>query len=125
MCEPYRIGWGSLSRLAGKYRKLIPMIIRGVQGDGRRVPRRRWLPMIRRDLKNIFTSNPKSLMHVPWQSEAEGLRFARRGLTAAGARRRMERDVAHELATGQRSRYQAWRWWRARRWDRRNLPRSS
>jgi hypothetical protein len=119
--EPYRIGWGLLARLAGRYRKLVPLIIRGRQSDGQKVRRTRWLSMIRRDLKSIFAGHPKRLLHQPWQAEAEGLRFARRGLTPRQARRRMEHDVAYELVTGQRAPYQRWRRWLARRWDRKHL----
>lgn len=117
----YRIGWGRLPRLIGEYRRLLPMIVKGVQRDGRRAPRRRWLPKIRRDLKTVFTHHPKHLLHRPWQAEVEGPRFARRGLTAATAERRMRADIEYEWRTGGRSPYQAMRWRRARRWDRRNL----
>lgn len=120
--QPYRIGWGRLPRLVGEYRRLLPMIVKGVQGDGRRVPRRRWLPKIRRDLRTLLTRHPKYLLHRPWQAEADGQRFARRGLTAASAGRRMIADVDHEVLHGRPSRYQRWRRFRARRWDRKNLP---
>lgn len=120
--QPYRIGWGRLPRLLAEYRRLLPLIARGVQGDGQRVPRRRWLPKVRRDLRTVLTRHPKYLLHLPWMAEADGLRFARRGLTAAAARRRMVADLEHELRTGERSRYQRYRWWRARRWDRKHLP---
>lgn len=122
--EPYRIGWGRLPRLIGEYRRLLPLIVRGVQRDGQRVPRRRWLPKIRRDLTTVLTRHPKYLLHRPWQAEAEGQRFARRGLTANAAERRMRADVEHEQRTGERSAYQAMRWRRARRWDRKNLAES-
>lgn len=120
--RPYRIGWGRLPSLIGEYRRLIPMIARGVQGDGQRVQRRRWLRKIRRDLHIVLTHHPKYLLHRPWQSEAEGLRFARRGFTPEAARRKMLADLECELLTGQPSRYQRYRRWRARRWDRKNLP---
>lgn len=120
--QPYRIGWGRLPRMAGEYRRLLPMIIRGVQGDGRRVPRRRWWPKVRRDLLTLLTHHPKYLVHLPWQAEAEHQRFARRGLTAGTAQRRMRADAEHEQRTGERSPYQAKRWRRAQRWDRANLP---
>jgi hypothetical protein len=120
--QPYRIGWGRLARLAAEYRRLIPLIIKGTQGDGQQVPRRLWLRKIRRDLRTVLTRHPKYLLHLPWQAEAEGQRFARRGLTAADAASRMRADVEHEQRTGTRSPYQAMRWRRARRWDRKNLP---
>jgi hypothetical protein len=123
--RPYRIGWGRLTNLAVKYRRLLPMIIRGRQGDGQKVPRRRWWPMVRRDLLTVLTHHPKCLIHLPWQAEADDQRFARRGLTAEAARRRMVADVDHEWLHGERSPYQARRWCRVRRWDRKNLPRGT
>jgi len=120
--RPYRIGWGRIAELAAKYRQLLPLIARGIQADGQRVPRRRWWPTIRRDLHMVLTRHPKYLLHRPWQAEADALRFARRGLTAATAQRRMCADLEHELLTGKPSRYQRYRRWRARRWDRKNLP---
>jgi hypothetical protein len=120
--EPYRIGWGRLSRLVGEYRRLLPKIVRGVQGDGQRVQRRRWWPKIRRDLLSVLTRHPKYLLHLPWQAEAEGLRFARRGFTPAQAKRRIMADLDYAVLNGEPSRYQRYRHWRARRWDRKNLP---
>lgn len=120
--QPYRIGWGLLARLVARYRPIVPMIVRGRQGDGQRVPRRKWWSMIRRDLRNLVTGHPKRLVHVPWQAEIEGLRFARRGLTPARAVRRVVGDYEHERRTGRRAPYQALRWRLARRWDRKNLP---
>lgn len=120
--QPYRIGWGRLPRLIGEYRRLLPLIARGVQGDGQRVPRRRWLHKIRRDLHTVLTRHPKYLLHRPWQAEADGQRFARRGFTAAAAARRVVADVDHEVLHGQPSRYQRYRRWRARHWDRKHLP---
>lgn len=119
----YRIGWGRVPRLVAEYRRLLPLIVAGKQGDGRKVARRRWLPKVRRDIRTVLTHHPKYLLHLPWQAEYDGpLRFARRGLTKRAAERRMRHDVEHELRTGQRAPYQAWRWWLARGWDRRNLP---
>lgn len=123
--QPYRIGWGRLPRLIGEYRRLIPMIARGVQGDGQRVQRRRWWPKIRRDLRTVLTHHPKYLLHLPWQAEADDQRFARRGFTAAAAARRMIADVDHEALHGMPSRYQRYWRWRARRWDRKNLRRGT
>lgn len=119
--QPYRIGWGRLPRLAGEYRRLLPLIARGTQGDGRRVPRLRWLRKIRRDLRVVLTHHPKYLLHRPWQAEADGLRFARRGLTERTATRRAMADLAHQQRTGQPSHYQRYRLMRARRWDRKHL----
>jgi hypothetical protein len=119
--EPYRIGWGRLPHIATKYRRLLPMIARGQQGDGQKVARRRWWPTVRRDLRVLFTHHPKYLLHRPWQAEAEGQRFARRGLTPAVAARRMQADAAYQNRTGRSSPYQARRSRRARGWDRRNL----
>jgi hypothetical protein len=120
--EPYRIGWGRLPRLFGEYRRLLPMIAKGVQGDGKRVKRRRWLPKIRRDIKTVLTHHPKYLLHRPWQAEADDLRFARRGFRPETAVRRVVDDLEHLARTGEHSRYQRFRKWRARRWDRKNLP---
>jgi hypothetical protein len=120
--QPYRIGWGRLADLTRKYRRLIPLIARGVQADGQRVPRRRWWSTIRRDLHMVLTRHPKYLLHRPWQAEADDQRFARRGFTAAAAARRMVADVDHEVLHGRPSRYQRYRRFRARRWDRKNLP---
>lgn len=119
----YRIGWGRLSRIFAEYRRLVPMIAAGKQGDGQRVKRTRWLPKVRRDAWTVLTHHPKYLLHRPWQAEYDGpLRFARRGLTRRAAERRMIHDVEHEMRTGRRAPYQAWRWRLARGWDRRNLP---
>jgi hypothetical protein len=120
--QPYRIGWGRLPRLIGEYRRLLPLIARGIQADGQRVKRRRWLRKIRRDLRMVLTRHPKYLLHRPWQAESDSLRFARRGFTPAAARRKAIADLDHELLTGQPSRYQRCRRWRSRRWDRKNLP---
>ncbi|MDG4792116.1 hypothetical protein O7626_40590 [Micromonospora sp. WMMD1102] len=115
--DAYRIGWT---------RRFVPArlwlcFLRGRQPDGRRVSRsayaRRIWSYIRR-----WLVNPKDWLRQPWQAEAEGQRFARRGLTPAAAERKMRRDVEHEMLTGRRSLYQRYRWWRARRWDRANLP---
>lgn len=112
----YRIGWT---------RRFVPAqlwlrLLRGRQPDGRRAPRTTYVRSIWSYLRR-WLANPKGWLRQPWQAEAEGQRFARRGLTRAGAERKMWRDVEHEVLTGQRSLYQRYRWWRARRWDRANL----
>jgi hypothetical protein len=119
--QGYRIGWGTLAQLMQRLRLLVPCLIQGRQPDGQRV--RRWLYMltIRRNVRTYLFVHPKRLVHAPWQAEAEGQRFARRGLTKASAERRMRHDVEHELITGKRAPYQAYRRWRARGWDRRHL----
>jgi hypothetical protein len=120
--QPYRIGWGRLPRMIGEYHRLLPLIARGIQGDGQRVPRRVWLPKIRRDLRMLLTRHPKYLLHRPWQAEHDAVRFARRGVRPETALRRLHADLDHLWVTGMPSRYQRYRLWRARRWDRRNLP---
>ena len=120
--QPYRIGWGRLPDMIRKYRRLIPLIAKGIQADGQRVARRRWVSTVRRDLRVLLTRHPKYLLHRPWQAEADDQRFARRGLTPTAAARRMIADVDYQALHGKPSPYQRWRRLRVRRWDRKNLP---
>jgi hypothetical protein len=63
-----------------------------------------------------WRSNVKhlALPHRPWQAEAEGLRFARRGIRRATAIRRISHDFAYQERTGRPSFAQRRLvWWRS------------
>jgi hypothetical protein len=97
--KPYRIGWWTHAWWPTW--TLLRCLVTGRQADGQRAPRRAFAEVLGRRLGSFRRP------HRPWQSEAPTwCRTARRGFTATGAQRKMERDVLAYLGTGQPSRWQ-------------------
>lgn len=102
----YRIGWWT--HRWWPTRALVVGLITGNQlsrrGDNgsRFVGRRKFVKRIASRARRLRRP------HRPWQAEAtdDGVRFARRSFTAAGAERRIRGDVAHQLRRGEPSPWQ-------------------
>lgn len=88
--EPYRIGWWTHRWWPTTL--MLRCLVRGRDPQGRRTRRWYYVTTIARRLRML--QRP----HRPWQSEAPlHCEFARRGITAASAQRKMQRDVDQYL----------------------------